>query len=77
MSSSRSRSETSRILHGHGPHVPTASPAYRAASHPSPIVQLAAVGLSKRYRKAQVEIPVLRGVDLEVHQGEFLSIIGQ
>jgi lipoprotein-releasing system ATP-binding protein len=54
-----------------------ASTAHRAASQPSPIVQLAAVGLSKRYRKAQVEIPVLRGVDLEVHQGEFLSIIGQ
>jgi len=40
-------------------------------------VQLAAVGLSKRYRKGQVEIPVLRGVDLQVRRGEFLSIIGQ
>ena len=27
--------------------------------------------------KASVEIPVLRGVDLEVRHGEFLSIIGQ
>lgn len=40
-------------------------------------VQLAAVGLKKRYRKGQVEIPVLQGVDLQVRQGEFLAIIGQ
>jgi lipoprotein-releasing system ATP-binding protein len=38
---------------------------------------LSARGIMKSYRKAQVEIPVLRGVDLEVQQGEFLSIIGQ
>ncbi len=44
---------------------------------PLPPVQLAATGLTKCYRKGQVEIPVLRGVDLEVRQGEFLSIIGQ
>lgn len=40
-------------------------------------MQLRAVGLQKRYRKGPVEIPVLRGVDLEVRRGEFLSIIGQ
>jgi lipoprotein-releasing system ATP-binding protein len=40
-------------------------------------VQLAAQGLKKSYRKAQVEIPVLRGVDLDVRRGEFLSIVGQ
>lgn len=39
--------------------------------------QLAAVGLWKRYRKGRVEIPVLRGVDLEIRRGEFVSIIGQ
>ena len=38
---------------------------------------LAAVGLQKSYRKGRVEIPVLRGVDLGVRRGEFLSIIGQ
>jgi lipoprotein-releasing system ATP-binding protein len=38
---------------------------------------LSARGIVKSYCKAQVEIPVLRGVDLEVQQGEFLSIIGQ
>ena len=39
--------------------------------------QLRTTGLTKAYRKAAVEIPVLRGVDLEVHQGEFLAIVGQ
>ena len=39
--------------------------------------QLVAVGLCKSYRKGQVEIPVLRGVDLSVEVGEFLSIVGQ
>ena len=39
--------------------------------------QLSATGLQKRYRKGSLEIPVLRGVDLEVGRGEFLSIIGQ
>ncbi len=38
---------------------------------------LAARRLRKRYHKGRVEIPVLRGVDLEVRRGEFLSIIGQ
>ena len=47
-----------------------------AARAPQP-VQLAAVGLWKRYHKGRVEIPVLCGVDLEVRRGEFLSIMGQ
>jgi len=39
--------------------------------------QLSVKGLRKSYRKASVEIPVLRGVDLSVRCGEFMSIIGQ
>ena len=39
--------------------------------------QLAARGLQKSYYKGQVEIPVLRGVDLEIQAGEFVAIIGQ
>ena len=34
-------------------------------------------GLTKSYRKANVEIPVLRGVDLHVGESEFTAIIGQ
>jgi lipoprotein-releasing system ATP-binding protein len=40
-------------------------------------VHLAAVRLTKSYRKAQVVIPVLRGVDLQVRRGEFVAIVGQ
>jgi lipoprotein-releasing system ATP-binding protein len=38
---------------------------------------MAAVGLRKNYRKGAVEIPVLKGVDLDVRCGEFLAIVGQ
>ena len=38
---------------------------------------LRSIGLTKTYRKGRVDIPVLRGVDLEVRRGEFLAIIGQ
>lgn len=34
-------------------------------------------GLVKSYRKASVEIPVLKGVDVDVYPGEFLAIVGQ
>ncbi len=37
---------------------------------------LAAVNVHKTYRKHAIEVPVLTGLDLEVHEGEFLSIVG-
>jgi lipoprotein-releasing system ATP-binding protein len=37
---------------------------------------LSAVNLHKTYRKNAVVVPVLGGLDLEVHPGEFLSIVG-
>lgn len=37
---------------------------------------LSAVDLHKTYRRNAAQTPVLRGVDLEVGQGEFLSIVG-
>ncbi|MFN4259601.1 MAG: ABC transporter ATP-binding protein [Gemmataceae bacterium] len=37
---------------------------------------LSAFDLHKTYRKYAVEVPVLRGLDLEVHPGEFLSVVG-
>lgn len=35
------------------------------------------VNLSKRYRMGRIELPVLRGVNLSVHAGEFLAIEGR
>jgi lipoprotein-releasing system ATP-binding protein len=37
---------------------------------------LTATSLHKSYRRHKVEVPVLRGLDLEVQPGEFLSVIG-
>lgn len=34
-------------------------------------------GLKKSFTKGPNTIPVLKGIDLDVHEGEFLSIIGQ
>jgi lipoprotein-releasing system ATP-binding protein len=60
------------ISHAGGPHLDATAIAARGVD-----VQLAAVRLWKKYRKGNVEIPVLRGVDLQVRRGEFLSIMGQ
>ena len=40
-------------------------------------VILAARDLVKSYHKGKIEVPVLRGVDLDVLEGEFLAITGQ
>jgi lipoprotein-releasing system ATP-binding protein len=37
---------------------------------------LTAVNLHKTYRKNKIEVPVLCGLNLEVFQGEFLSVVG-
>ena len=37
---------------------------------------LAATNLHKSYRRDKVVVPVLRGLDLDVQPGEFLSVIG-
>ncbi|MEO1495636.1 MAG: ABC transporter ATP-binding protein [Planctomycetota bacterium] len=44
---------------------------------PSDTPLLTARGVTKTYRKGAIELPVLRGVDLEVQRGELLSIVGQ
>jgi lipoprotein-releasing system ATP-binding protein len=54
------------------PHIQAAASDTRSNS-----AHLAAIRVTKTYRKAGIEIPVLRGVDLEVQSGEFVSIIGQ
>lgn len=38
---------------------------------------LASRGLKKSYRKGQVVIPVLRGVNLKIYEGELTAIVGQ
>ena len=60
------------------PHI-ALSPARQAAAVETRggAVQLAARGIVKSYRKGPTEVPVLRGVDLDVRVGEFLSIVGQ
>jgi lipoprotein-releasing system ATP-binding protein len=42
-----------------------------------PTQHISAVAVEKSYRKGDHNIPVLRGVDLAVRQGEFISIVGQ
>src|SRR5438128_772707 len=37
---------------------------------------LSARGLTKSYWKGRNEVPVLRGVELEVEQGEMLAVVG-
>jgi len=39
--------------------------------------QIRTVDLHKSYRKGPIEVPVLKGVNLRVRQGEFLAVIGQ
>lgn len=68
-----------------GPHWPTGREGQPRPIGPAPIaaegltgpVQLRTRSLRKSYHKAALEIPVLRGVDLEVRRGEFLAIVGQ
>lgn len=43
---------------------------------PTP-AHLSAVALDKAYRKGDIKVPVLRGVDLCVSRSEFLAVVGQ
>lgn len=49
---------------------------------PSPIklaqpIAMSVSNLHKSYRKSSIAVPVLKGVDLEVREGDFTAIIGQ
>ncbi len=80
MSSSQHRSAAAQRLHAgeSRPHLSMVTDdGHGALGQAVKEVQLSATGIWKRYYKSKVEIPVLRGVDLEVRRGEFLSIIGQ
>ena len=50
--------------------------------HPTEIIKmsqyhLASIALEKGYRKGEHQIPVLKGVEIGVRKGEFLSVVGQ
>jgi len=59
---------------------PAAKTAFmRAASlqqAPSPVVAFHVQGLTKVYRSGSVEVHALRGVDLDIYQGEILVLLG-
>ena len=38
---------------------------------------ISAKELYKSYYKGRMEVPVLKGIDLEIHEGEFTAIVGQ
>ncbi|HUG19189.1 MAG TPA: ABC transporter ATP-binding protein [Planctomycetaceae bacterium] len=44
---------------------------------PMPTPQISAVAIEKSYRKGDLKVPVLNGVNASAKRGEFLSIIGQ
>jgi len=62
---------------GGGPHLVRRRLVPAAAAAGVDTIELRADGIKKSYHKASLEIPVLRGVDLQVRRGEFLAIIGQ
>ena len=79
MSNLTSLSTGSYATTGPAKVVPCASPTTSAQSLQSTpeTARLAAAGLVKSYRKARLEIPVLRGVNFETQPGEFVAIVGQ
>lgn len=54
-----------------------AEEAPRASANPQSPALLSAKALKKSYHKGKHEVPVLRGVDFQVRQGEFVAIVGQ
>src|SRR5689334_11833494 len=46
-------------------------------SPPIAPIHLSSIALEKSYRKGDLQIPVLRGVEINIRRGEFLSIVGQ
>jgi len=75
----RSTAEPTRAAkHGRQPVHARLRPADpQADAQPRAGCQLAAHDLTKSYRKGNIQIPVLRGVRLEVPQGAFVAIVGQ
>lgn len=60
-----------------GPVVDESCETILLSSAMPPHAQLVAAGIDKAYRKGDHQVPVLRGVDISIDRGEFLSIVGQ
>jgi lipoprotein-releasing system ATP-binding protein len=58
------------------PRVPIAEPVAQMPRIAAAPEILAAHFVRKSYRKAQLEIPVLQGIDLSIGEGEFVAIVG-
>lgn len=54
----------------------TAATAPRTSAHPDDAAIISARGVTKIYRQGKVEVPALRGVDLEVRAREFVVLAG-
>ena len=54
--------------------MPEARATNSSASHSSAVIQL--TGVHKIYRTGEIEVHALRGVSLDVHQGEFVAVMG-
>ncbi len=55
----------------------TSAAPHRLSAATPRTVYMATRGLFKSYQKGDLGIPVLQGIDMQVYQGEFLSIVGQ
>ncbi|MCA9515681.1 MAG: ABC transporter ATP-binding protein, partial [Myxococcales bacterium] len=58
------------------PTVSAASPAAAAAARPGDGALIRARGVTKVYQQGKIEVPALRGVDLDVHPREFVVLAG-
>ena len=54
---------------------PTPAPVQWAESTPEPMIQMQRI--QKIYKNAAGEFLVLKGLDLTIHRGEFVSIVGK
>lgn len=55
---------------------PTSDSTPASAAAPAPPGYFAVRNLKKSYRKGPIAVPVLHSISLDVHQGEFLAIMG-
>ena len=62
-------------LHGDDGSLPAATPSF-PRTRESMAVVMEAKGLTKRFQEGRLDVTVLQGLDLQVHRGETLAIVG-